>query len=294
MILVGAQPPGGMVWDPEQADELIRVFGRLWADQPEQVRRHPDLVEAVQTVNADMPKRWLFMPIHPGNVRASAHAMIFNRETAAKVFDAYVAAANGDASGLWLISVVAPYIFPEVVNWGENASKAMSADYQPGRDYYSELDPPGAIFGAPLGSFLWSPVEKWPVEPMDDIYRRADTSEVPTLLVSGNLDLSTPAENVANGLLPYLPNGLQVVLREQGHVGDLWGEDPEGMYRLTSSFLETGVADTTHLEYVPMDFSVSWGFPTLAKLIVAGVAFGVLLLVVLIWFLIKRRRKRSI
>ncbi len=135
MILVGAQPPGGMVWDPYQSDDLIRAYGRLWRQDESAVSRYPDLVEAIRSVNHDMPRRWLFLPIHPGNVKVSAHAMLFHRESAAKVFDTYVAAANGDASGLWLISVVAPFIFPNVVNWGENASKAVSADYVPGHDY---------------------------------------------------------------------------------------------------------------------------------------------------------------
>ena len=297
MILIGAQPPGGMVWDPYQADDLIRVYGRLWSQDPEASARHPDLVEAVRSVNRNMARRWLFMPIYPGNVKASAHAMMFHRETAAKVFDTYVAAANGDASGLWMISVVAPFIFPEVVNWGENASKAVSADHEPGRDYFRELLPREAVFGAPLGSFLWAPASRWPIQPMPKEYRTPDTSFVPTLIISGNLDLSTPAENARSGLLPYLPNATHVVLSEMGHIMDLWRVNPEATYELVTSFIEEGAVDASAVKRVPMDFDVSWGFPVLAKLLATVAVVTAALLTFLVWLLvrtIRRRRERML
>jgi hypothetical protein len=113
--MIGANPPGGMVWNPQKSDELIKRYGELWAKDPQASARCPDLVDAIRKVNDDMPRRWLFLPIHPGNVKA-----------AAMVFDKYRAAANGDPSGLWLASLVACFVFPEVVNWGDNASKAVS------------------------------------------------------------------------------------------------------------------------------------------------------------------------
>ena len=243
-------------------------------------------------MNQKMPRRWLLMPIYPGNVKASAHAMMFHRETAAKVFDTYVAAANGDASGLWMISIVAPFIFPDVVNWGENASKAISADYEPGRDYEHELLPTDAVFGAPLGAFLWAPADRWPIQPMPSEYRTPDTSFVQALIISGNLDFSTPAQNVESGLLPYLPNATHVVLSDMGHILDLWRADPGGTRRLVTVFLETGEVDTSDVEYVPMDFDVSRGFPLLAKLVVAGVVATVALVVFLVWWLVRTIRRR--
>lgn len=296
-MMVGANPPGGLVWDPAQADAFIRHYARLWAEDPDARTRTGDLAAAIQTVNQDMPRRWLLLPIHPGNVKASAHAMLFHRDSAAMVFDAYVAAANGDPSGLWMISVVAPFIFPEIVNWGDNASKAVSAEYNPARAYARELAPDDAVFGAPLGRFLWGPSDRWPIAPIPAFYRRMQPSDVETLVLNGNVDFSTPAENTERDLMPHLRNGTHVVLAEMGHIGDLWTVQPATTHRILTSFLETGVADTSSYRYVPMDFSVRWGYPLLAKLTLAFGALTILLLLGLIWlaarFVRRRRRRRK-
>lgn len=47
--------------------------------------------------------------------------------TAAQVFDAFVGAEKGDYSGLALLSVFYDRMIPKALNWGDNASKALSA-----------------------------------------------------------------------------------------------------------------------------------------------------------------------
>jgi pimeloyl-ACP methyl ester carboxylesterase len=269
-VMIGANPPGGLVWDPAQVDDMLEHYGELWAGDPKQAARTTDLVAAIAAVNQDMPRRWLLLPIHPGNVKASAFAMLFHRESAAKVLDTYVAAANGDASGLWLISLVGHYIFPRVVNWGENASKAVSAEFDPSRDYARELMPSNGVMGAPLGKFLWGPGDRWPIAPIPARYREMQTSPVETLILSGSVDFSTPPANVTTRLMPYLPNGRHLVLEEMGHIVDLWYVDPQATHRIVTSFLATGTPDTSLMAYVPMDFEVRWGYPLLAKLVVGG------------------------
>ncbi|MCI2429717.1 alpha/beta hydrolase [Candidatus Acetothermia bacterium] len=287
MVLIGANPPGRMVWDPYQADALLKRYGELWTQDAAASARCPDLVEAIRRVNQNMPRRWLFFPIHPGNVRAAAFAaLIGNRESAALVFDTYCAAANEDPSGLWLTSFLSKYIFPSIVNWGDNASKAASADYDPSRDYAREMVPPNAIMGAPLGRFLWAPAARWPIQPIPQEYRQPQSSAVETLILSGNLDFSTPAENATNDLLPHLSKGRQIIMKEMGYVGDIWRLQPQATHRVVTSFLDTGIADDSLVTYQPMDFRVQRGFPLLAKLIVAGVSIGTVLLGLLVLWLI--------
>ncbi len=160
-----------------------------------------------------------------------------------------------------------------------------------------ELLPDDAVMGVPLGSFLCgTPAAFWPIHSHGGSLQGPDTTQVPTLIISGNLDFSTPAENVTTGLLPYMPNGTQVVFRDMGHILDLWRVEPAATERLVTSFLETGIADASGIVRVPMDFHVEWGFPLLAKLMVGGVVLGVLLLIVIVWFVvrgIRRRRQRG-
>jgi pimeloyl-ACP methyl ester carboxylesterase len=288
MVMIGANPPGGFAWDPRQADELLRHYARLWSQDPEASERCPDLIAAIRNVNQNMPNHWLFFSIHPGNVKVAANAFLFERETAAKIFDAYCAAANGDASGLWLISLASQYIFPEMLNWGENASKAVSADYDSTRNYSSEMVPPDAIMGTPLGRFLWGPAEQrqWSIRLIPEEYRQLHHSDVQTLILSGSLDFSTPAANAARDIIPYFNNSQQITLAEMGHVQDLWRLQPRTTHRILTSFFETGVADTSLCKYEPMNFDVSSGFPTVAKRIVyGGAAVAAVLVGGLIWLI---------
>jgi hypothetical protein len=113
---------------------------------------------------------------------------------------------------------------------------------------------------------------------------------VETLLLSGSVDFANPAELATKKLLPYLKNGKQVILSECGHVGDVLNVFPESTRRMLTSFYDTGVVDTSMNTYKPMDFNVSWSFPTLAKVAVGTFAVvgtaavvGIVLLVKKVW-----------
>ncbi|MEE9170860.1 MAG: alpha/beta fold hydrolase [bacterium] len=294
-VMIGANPPGRMVWDPRQTDELLKQYGELWAKDPNAGGTCGDLVAAIREVNRDMPRRWLFFPIYPGNIQAAAFAGLANdRANAATVLDTYCAAANGDASGLWLVSFVGHYIFPNIANWGDNASKAVSADFDSTRDYANEMVPEDAILGAPLGRFLWAPAQlfHWPIQLMPEKYRQSQHSDVETLILSGSLDFSTPAENATNDLLPYLSNGKQFIMAEFGHVGDIWNLQPQTTQRILTSFFETGEPDTSLYHYEPMDFQVTWGFPLLAKLLLGGALFLIALVGVSVWLTLRFTKRR--
>jgi TAP-like protein len=61
-------------------------------------------------------------------------------------------------------------------------------------------------------------------------------SNVETLLVGGELDLSTPPQIMTKELLPYLPNGQQVVLSGVGHTGSFFAVQPSASSRLINTF----------------------------------------------------------
>ncbi len=97
------------------------------------------------------------------------------------------------------------------------------------------------------------------------------------------MDFSTPAEFATRELLPFLKNGRQIILREFGHVNDVFSLNPPAIERLLVSFFDTGEADDSLFTYTPMDFKVSLGFPKIAKLLlsVGGVlVLGLLALIV--------------
>ncbi len=122
-------------------------------------------------------------------------------------------------------------------------------------------------------------MRSWPTSPIPEEYRSVRRSNVETLLISGNLDVATPAEVAENELLPSLANGTHIVLSDMGHVDDTWRSRQEGMNLLLTSFFDTGIANDSLIDHVPMDFRVRRGFPTLAK-IGRGVVVGGAVIVV--------------
>jgi len=132
-VLIGVNPPGRFVWEPKMIDGQLKRYARLWAQDATASLRSKDLYATLRTVLADMPHRWLFFPINPGKVKVVTFCLLFQRDTAAMVFDAYIAAARGDASGLALMSLTYDFVLPSMSTWGDLAAKAVSADFDPDR-----------------------------------------------------------------------------------------------------------------------------------------------------------------
>ena len=287
--MISVNPPGHFVWEPSTIDAQLQYYARLWAQDPRQAQRTASLADALRQVRRHMPRRWLLFPIDPGKVRLIAFAMLFHRGSAPRVFDAYLAAAQGDSSGLWLMSAASDFVLPKMLTWGDLFAKGSSADYDPSRNYARELDPPESILGSPLALAIWGTAGKaWPAKLIPPELRQPQPSDTPTLLVSGSVDFSTPAQFATQELLPFLTKGRQVIPREFGHVSDVFSLNPQAIERLLVSFLNTGEADDSLFTYTPMDFQASLGFPRLAKLILGGCGVLLLALLALIAYLVIR------
>ncbi len=293
-VMMGVNPPGHFIWEPENIDAQLAYYARLCAQDAGCSARTSDLAETMRHVAHDMPRRWLFLPIDPGKVKIGTFFPgLANPGSAAWVFDAYIAAEQADSSGLALWSLASDLIGLPPITWGDYIAKAASADFDPARDYATEMDPPDSILGSPYSLLFAGSLKGWPTKPIPAEFRQVQPSDVETLLVSGSIDFSTPAEFATDELLPYLTKGQQVILAEMGHqVADLFNVQPEATERLLTSFYDTGVADGSLYTHAPMNFSVSLGFPTLAKLLVAAVIIVPLLLVGGVVLIIRKIRKR--
>ena len=279
--MIGVNPPGHFLWRPEVVDAQVAYYADLWKQAAGPAA--PDVVGAMRSVNAAMPRRWLFLSIDPGKVQNMAFVLLYHRSTAPMVFDAYLSAAKGDPSGLALMSLAYDLMMHNMMTWGEFFAIGCSADFEPGRDYRAELTTPGATLGSPMSLLIWgSATGNWPPILMADEYRQVHPTDVETLLVSGSIDFSTPAQFAEQELLPSLRKGQHVIIAEQGHVNDFWGFQPEARQRLLTSFYDTGTADASLYKYLPMNFKPAMRFPVLAKVLVA---VSILLVIGLVWAL---------
>jgi pimeloyl-ACP methyl ester carboxylesterase len=298
-IMISVNPPGHMVWEPSVLDEQIQYDADLCALDAICNARTDNLAETMWGVIQDMPRRWLFLKIDPGKVRFMTHFFLWHRGDAALAYDIFLATEKGDPSGLALISLMYDMLIPSYMTWGELAIKGTSADYDPTCDYLTEMKPPDSILGAPMSEFIWSGAQSmdWSITPIPPEWRQAQPSDVETLLVSGSIDATTPAQRATEELLPFLSNGEQVILSEFGHTDDVWELQPEATVHLLTTFYETGEVDNSLFNYQPMDFDVGLGFPTMAKIIVVVILLVIVLLALLVWFIVRwvrRRRARKV
>jgi hypothetical protein len=79
---------------------------------------------------------------------------------------------------------------------------------------------------------------------------------VETLLLSGALDfLDAPPQVATRELLPYLPNGREVILPWVGHTGSFFAAQPEAGKHLINTFFDTGRVDDSLYKAEAIDFT---------------------------------------
>jgi pimeloyl-ACP methyl ester carboxylesterase len=287
-VMVGVNPPGHFLWDPKTTDELIGRYSDLCAKDDSCRKRTDDLTASMRRTAAQIPDHWWFLPIKAGNVRlASFFGLMESRSEAAPTsgpmtLDSWLSAAGGDASGFWFMSFAADLVFPDSFVWGDMAA-AGRVDAGAADGYFSSGGDHGSILGAPGTDFMWGGgklVDAWPAAPNEGQYSRVQTSNVETLLIGGTVDFSTPPQAATKELLPYLPNGHQVVLADLGHVSDFWSYQPQAGNRLINTFFRSGQVDDSLYQRASVDFTPEVTQTGLAKGI-AGTMVGLALLAVL-------------
>jgi pimeloyl-ACP methyl ester carboxylesterase len=284
-IMIGVNPPGHCMWDPKTVDEQLRIYAQLWSKDSVMSARCPDLIGTIQKVLKTMPEKYLLFSINPGKIKVVAFCMLFHRNTAALVFDAFVQAGEGDYSGLAFLSVGYDYMVPSIMTWGELASKAVTADLDTSK-IHSIMAYPDSIIGSPLNTILWGPLlyTQIPLQPIPQELRILRSSDVETLLLSGSLDFSDPPQYATQELLPYLRNGKQIIFSEYGHVGDLLYLRKESSKRILASYFNTGIPDTSKVDYIPMDFEVKRSLSSITKtVLITGAVLAVGLITGLVW-----------
>ncbi len=296
VVMVAVNPPGRFIWDPADTDELLDQYAALCAADAHCSARTADLVETMKAVARRMPKSWMGFSVDPVAVRFITFVSLMESMQSPgdpiplngpAAIDLWLDAAEGDASGMALVSLLAPFMLPELGERGHLLAMGTSAqDYlDPNRDYRAELTQPDAIIGAPFSLFVWAMAQGWPAS-SDQSYVEAQNSDIETLLVSGTLDGSTPMRYARDELLPHLRRGHHVIVQGQGHTETFWNSQPQARARLLTTFFATGQVDASLYQDEAPVFAVdtSWGGLAKMLLLAAVVAFAIaaFLLVVII------------
>jgi pimeloyl-ACP methyl ester carboxylesterase len=299
-VMVGVNPPGHLLWDAKTTDEQIGRYADLCSKDDSCRKRTDDLAASLRRTAADVPDHWFFLPIQEGNVRVTSFIGLMESTSemaplsAPITLDAWLSAAEGDASGFWLQSLLADLVLPEAFVWGQYAAAGL-LDTQAARDYFSSGGQQGEVnLSRAATAFTWGGgrlTDAWPAAPDEGEYSRVRTSEVETLLVGGALDFSTPPQVATKELLPYLPNGHEVVLSGFGHTTSFWTDQPEAGSRLINTFFDSAQVDDSLYKPQSVDFTPQVTLTALAKRI-AGTMVGFALLAVVSLALMALRLRR--
>src|SRR6266508_565999 len=297
-VMIGVNSPGHFLWNAQTTDEQIGRYADLCSKDESCGKRTDDLAATMRRTDAEIPERWWFLPIKDGNVRVASFLGLMESRTsdaapisAPMILDSWLSAAEGDASGFWFASVFGDLLFPKLFVWGEYTAVGR-ADAQVARDYFSSGGQErGSNLGEAATASFWGGgrlADAWPAAPGEGEYSHVRTSEVETLLIGGALDFSTPPQVATKELLPYLPNGHEVVLPGLGHTGSFFAEQPEAGNRLINTFFDSGRVDDSLYKPSRVDFTPGPALTVLAKGI-AGAMVGLALLTVLSLLWMPRR-----
>lgn len=293
LVLIGVNTPDHFVWDPAVLDEMIEHVSELCAQDAACRSRTDDFAQTMHDVNHNMPTRWLFFNIDPDTVRLGAHFMFLDNPNMPVVFDAYLAAAEGDPSGLAMANLMTSLAPIDQQIFGDQASKAGSVDLE----QYSGLESVSlgdSIMGAPMAEWIWPMTKEWPIELIPAELRSFQESDVEMLLVNGAVDFSTPPTALEEAR-PYYHKAQMVLLPEFSHISDVMKTlQPEAFERLITTYYDTGVADSSLYVYQPLLFEPAMSLSVMAKILVAVMILLPALLILGVVLLARRIRRRVV
>jgi len=292
LVLVAVNTPGHFIYDPAVLDGMIEYFSKLCAQDEACSSRTSDFAQTMYDVNHNMPKRWLFFNIDPDTVRSGTQLAFTSNSYIPMVFDAYLAAGEGDPSGLAMMNLIMPKMgYGPLV--GDMLNKGGTADLEKYRGIES-ISLGDSILGAPDSETVWPMAKEWPIELIPKDLREFQETDVEMLLVNGTVDFSTPPTALEEAK-PYFHNAQTVLLPEFSHVEDVYTLQPEAFERLITSYYDTGVADDSFYVYQPLPFeprSMSWTM--MAKLLATALIVLPVLIILGVVMIVRRVRKRRI
>ncbi len=300
-VMISANPPGHYVFEAKTTGEQIRRYAALCAQANDCRRRTHDLAASIHSAYQNIPHRFWFLPIKKGNVQVTGFFGLNNNTAdgggpiaAPRTVDTLLSIDEGKgAGGAWLLSTFAGIAFPQGQVWGDVAAVAR-IDAAHGRQVFATGADRGSLIGSPGNELLWAGgrlLDAWPANPDEKEYNSVRNSNVPTLLVGGQLDFAAPPQTATRELLPHLPNGHQVVLPNLGHADDFWAYEPDASTRLIDTYLDSGRVDTSLYTTNQVDFTPTPTHGTIAEIVVSVfLGFAGLVVLSLLWFARRLRR----
>lgn len=265
-VMNGANPPGHFLWFPEKTEEILNKWEAIYTSTGK-----GSIIKVMQTAFENMPDKWLLFTLDKDKIKNGTFVFLFSTNMAVMAFDAFFMAANHqDYSGLYAIQKAYDLFVPRNT-WGDMFQKGFSADFDPEinyREYLRSFDE-STVLGANYSLLLWGSSGTWKSEPIPEEYKQLKLSHTETLILSGELDVSTPVDYTIEKLLPTLSNVNHIILANMSHT-DVAGKQPENYKKTINQFFLNGeVINSFELQTIDLKpkYKLSkiakWGLPFL-------------------------------
>lgn len=215
-VMIGANPPGHFIWNPEKTESILTKYDSLYKNQ-NAVDYKGSIKEIMKKSFDNMPKRWSVFKLDIDKIKVGTFTSLFSKDMAGLVFEAYNRAANNnDYSYLYVMQKMVDMANSGTV-FGEISSKGVNADFVEGTNYRKILNGDNTILGGNISKLYWGVSSAWQIRTIPEEYRKCRETSAETLIISGDLDVSTPSDNARDELIPYLKNGHQIILKNMSH-----------------------------------------------------------------------------
>lgn len=254
---------------PEKVDARFERLNELWQQDPQAVKRSPDIIKTMKTVLRKLPAQWQGLPIDPSKVRVVTYLGLYERSYVNMLFDAYISAEKGDFSSIAVMSLMYDQLMGNFDSVGDLLSKTYSSVTDPQRDFLSELDDADSVIGSPMSLMAWGAFQhsQWPVKPVNSEHPPTQVSPVETLIVFGSQEAGNAFQAKHGNMFT---NAQWVSFEDLGHM-DVWKMIGDGMTHLIHRFVDSGEVDTSKIGDIPTwDFTPQLTFYQMFQQMSAG------------------------
>ena len=234
---------------PDEVDARFEHLNTLWKQDPNAVKRSPDIVQTMKHTLNKLPRQWQGIPIDPSKVRMVTYLGLYERTYVNMLFDAYIAAEQGDFGGLAAMSLMYDQLMGSFESVGDLLAKTYSSVTDPQRNFIAELHDSDSVIGSPMALMAWGAFQysHWPVKPVAAEHPATQTSPVEILVVYG----SEQVGSAFRGRYASMFTKAQwVMFQDLGHM-DVWTIIGNGTSHLIHRFLDDGAVDTTRVGVIP-------------------------------------------
>ena len=144
-----------IIREPKEIDKVIQYYGELWKKDALASERTPNIIQTIRNVLQTLPCQWRNISIDTNKVRLITYWLLYETGTAAKIFDAFVAAEKGDNSGLTFLTHHYDEEFSNRKYLCDYFSKAMSCGLDTTRNLAENMAPPTSIIGSPSCKYFF-------------------------------------------------------------------------------------------------------------------------------------------